>query len=204
MLKTKFLSLTTFLALVRSAVAKDDPEFKAQLNITNNCPITIPIWLAGQPLVNLTTKHDHPHKSFYLHEYENNDVGYFYTDANGGNGEDGNGTLRVDFFTDRYWLIKDPQWINIGMTVTPNHKPHNGYCVPARCVYNDCDDNHAFPTPPPSKRSVEFAALTGTPTKPSNQFEKRAEFDPPVYSCPEATKFTVTFCPDGKIPNPAN
>lgn len=85
--------LLAFVSLCVSSSALAQGPF---LNVTNNCPISVPLYAAGELKTTLTTVSANPSKSFTLFNDTTLMGGYFYTDANQGN-KDGNGAVRVSF-----------------------------------------------------------------------------------------------------------
>ncbi|TFK97697.1 ricin B lectin domain-containing protein [Pterulicium gracile] len=180
--------LLAFVSLCVSSSALAQGPF---LNVTNNCPISVPLYAAGELKTTLTTVSANPSKSFTLFNDTTLMGGYFYTDANQGN-KDGNGAVRVSFKeNDHYYLVKDPSWINVGVSVTPNGRAPepSGFCSPARCEFNACPDTAAFP---------QYAPSTSAP--PSGNAPPQL----PYHRCPglgNAKGYTITFCPSGTLPN---
>ncbi|TFK95538.1 hypothetical protein BDV98DRAFT_659682 [Pterulicium gracile] len=165
---TKSLALLLLPAVAGLSVQTREAAIAAPtLTFKNNCSTQHTLWFAGVRRVTL------PPRAAFSGSFRNNEAGYFYTgNANGLN------TIKIGFFEDRYWLVKDEPLIGaVAVRVTPNVGAHDGFCVPAWCRLGACTDKQAYPEPPPSKRS---------------EMEVRAEFEPPLYSCPEATSFTIT------------
>ncbi|TFK97690.1 ricin B lectin domain-containing protein [Pterulicium gracile] len=184
-------ALLALVTLSLSFVSKADivPPIGRYVNVTNNCPITVPLYIGGQFKQDLTTISADPSTSYS--EFIGTDLGgFFYGTANGGN-RDGNGAVRAGLTQgdDYYYLVKDPSWVNIGVSITPvGRAPEsNGFCTPAKCeLPNDCSDGAAFTSPP-----TRFPAPG---TAPPNL---------PLHRCPGLgdAGFTITFCPSGTIPN---
>ncbi|KAF8960460.1 ricin B lectin domain-containing protein [Flammula alnicola] len=109
-----------------------------QYTIINKCPTAVNLFIAGaldssMPVGGSVTR------TLPV------DAGMFYTDANGGDG-DSQGTTRAGFFENFYYIVKDPSYLNIGMTVAPHGSTSSsGFCAVAECESVDCT---AFPQPP--------------------------------------------------------
>ncbi|KAF8970080.1 G-X-X-X-Q-X-W domain-containing protein [Flammula alnicola] len=110
------------------------------------------------------------------------DAGFFYTDANGGDGNSA-GTTRAGFFENFYYIVKDPSYLNIGMTVAPHGQTSSsGFCTVAECESVDCTTAFSFPP-------TGFMVPTNVPPSP------------PLYLCNTPnTNYDITFCPTGKFP----
>ncbi|KAJ2916722.1 hypothetical protein MD484_g3684, partial [Candolleomyces efflorescens] len=76
-----------------------------------------------------------------------------------------------------YYLVKDPERINNGISIVPQGRPTtNGFCVPAVCEDVSC--SNAFTLPPNE--------LSYPPTGPTAP-------DPPFYQCPFSnTTYVIT------------
>jgi len=158
------------------------PTAGQQYLVENKCPGQINVWVGG--------RFDRPLAPQASWTHYGRNPTFIYTDANGGNG-DGSRTLRAGFYFEDgklaptyYYLVKDPAYTNVGMSITPmDSNPKNGYCNVATCLNKDCSD--AYATPP-----TRFPASTTTPAKP------------PLFQCAvNQPRFRVTFCPGGKWPS---
>ncbi|KAG5650304.1 hypothetical protein H0H81_012686, partial [Sphagnurus paluster] len=174
-LVTQLFVLTAFAAMVSAT---------RQFVLVNNCPSGINVyangrwdsWLEGEG-------------GSRVRGLADDFSGLIYTDANGGS-QLGFSTTRAGFNGDDgyYYLVTDPNYFNVEMSITPFNGPHYGFCVPARCAYLECPT--AFTSPP-----------TDLPP-PSNRAP-----NPPLYACPQYPNdvgYTITFCPSGSFPPPPN
>ncbi|KAF9041470.1 ricin B lectin domain-containing protein [Panaeolus papilionaceus] len=156
--------------------------FPKTYTIVNNCPSAIDVYLGTTLEGNLASGAS---KTTFVGP----NAGYFYTTANGGQATK---STRVAFFDDDngrniYYIVKDVDNFNVGVSVTPNNHPvTNGFCGPATC--NDVLCNAAFPGPP------THSFPPNEPTAPN----------PPLFRCtfPDVT-YTITFCPSGAFPTHA-
>ncbi|GLB36919.1 putative G-X-X-X-Q-X-W domain-containing protein [Lyophyllum shimeji] len=161
------------------AVAATLASAVREITLVNSCPAPINIFVNGNWVDYLP---DNGGTS--LMSFNNNFTGFIYTDVNGGS-ETGVGTTRAGFFGQNgyYYIVLDPNHLNVGMDITPTRGPYNGFCEPATCNSLGCPTAYTFPPtrfPPPSFQAP----------------------NPPLYACPRPTNvgFTITFCPTGVFP----
>ncbi|KAF8962504.1 G-X-X-X-Q-X-W domain-containing protein [Flammula alnicola] len=111
-------------------------------------------------------------------------AGFFYTDANGGDGPTAVGTTRAGFYEEYYYIVEDPSWLNVGLSITTQSQPQKeGFCGITECDDLECTEAYTFPP-------LRFPTPTNiAPT-------------PPLYECPFSNvTYDITFCPIGKFPN---
>ena len=178
-------SLLLFVTLSLSAVSNAQRLF----NITNNCPIDIPLYHQGTLRTTLTTIQNDPQNSFLA--IREDTTGFFFSTANKGN-VDGNGAFRAGFLDDYYYIVRDPTWVNTGMTITPNGRaPDNGWCEVAKCELPGC--------------GLDEPNLQDAYTSPPRRMPPLGDTPPerPMYACPNLgdAGFTINFCPNGEIVN---
>jgi len=95
-----------------------------------------------------------------------------------------NGTLvALHFGTGEYFIQKNTAFFDVGISVTPaDAQPQNGFCPTVTCDDVSCT-----------------SAFTATPTL-SNVFPT-APPAPPLFACPTANIYNLTFCPSGVQPD---
>ncbi|KAF8157235.1 ricin B lectin domain-containing protein [Crassisporium funariophilum] len=149
-----------------------------QYTVINNCPISVNLLIGGN-LDSILAQGASTTKTLGIN------AGFFYSDANGGNAN-GAGT-RAGFYGDNdsyyYYIVKDADHFNMGISIAPNKPAVGSFCPIARC--DDVSCTGAFSQPP-----------TRFPPATCN-----APPAPPVYSCPYADlSYVITFCPSGTFP----
>ncbi|TFK37401.1 G-X-X-X-Q-X-W domain-containing protein [Crucibulum laeve] len=146
-----------------------------QYIVHNDCPTSISLYIGGNLDSTIasggnTTKFLGP------------TAGFFYTTANGGNVN--GAATRAGFFLENnyYYIVKDVDHFNTGISISPRAPSRQGYCQTAICESADCTTDFSQPPtrfPPPGS------------TAPAA----------PLYSCPIAnTTYDITFCPSGNFP----
>ncbi|TEB31148.1 hypothetical protein FA13DRAFT_1733078 [Coprinellus micaceus] len=107
----------------------------------------------------------------------------FNTNANGGS-INSTGTLRAGFKANGafYYFVKDPNRINTGIKVEPQHQlTDTGFCVAIICEDVGC--SNSFTLPPNDQTYPPTGPIAPTP---------------PFYQCPFSNvTYVVTFCPSG-------
>ncbi|KAF9529141.1 G-X-X-X-Q-X-W domain-containing protein [Crepidotus variabilis] len=168
------------LRVVLLAYAVVASQAQRQYTIVNKCPSSIDLYIAGAKDSTLAQGATAT-KSLSV------DAGFFYTNANGGS-TDGQAT-RAGFYGDSsvnyYYIVKNSDHFNTGMSIAPNHPAANGLCPTITCDSASCT---AFDQPP----THIIPPTNGDPPSP------------PMYSCPFAdVAYTITFCPSGSFPGDA-
>ncbi|KAJ3507115.1 hypothetical protein NLJ89_g6488 [Agrocybe chaxingu] len=141
-----------------------------QYTIHNQCPSAVNLYIAGNFEGSIPSRGD-------TTKFMSLGAGFFYTDANGGN-PSGIGTSRAGFADDFYYMVVDPDHINVGLQITPRDRPSRmGFCQTIDCGEAGCP--LAFPQPP-----TRFPAPASTAPPP------------PYYRCPFAnTTYDITKFP---------
>ncbi|KAJ7921823.1 G-X-X-X-Q-X-W domain-containing protein [Mycena leptocephala] len=162
-----------------SAVAVPAASATRIYNITNNCPISISLYINGVDEGVLASSGGKTTRII-----DSNWSGFIYTNANQGNA-DGSGTVRAGFFGEDnyYYLVTDPSWVNVGVGIAPvDRAPKGGFCLHTDCEFGNCDSTVAFQQPP----TAFPAPQSGVPPTA------------PLLECPQAD---TGFCPTGTIAN---
>ncbi|KAJ3512324.1 hypothetical protein NLJ89_g3579 [Agrocybe chaxingu] len=147
-----------------------------QYIIHNQCPSAVNLYIAGNLEGSIPSRGE-------TTRFLPLGAGFFYTDANGGNAN-GIGTSRAGFYPDDfYYMVVDPDHLNVGLQITPRGPSRMGFCQAVQCDEAECP--FAFSQPP-----TRFPAPASTAPYP------------PYYRCPIGnTTFDITFCPTGSFPN---
>ncbi|KAF8060691.1 G-X-X-X-Q-X-W domain-containing protein [Lyophyllum atratum] len=172
------LPILALLLAARPLLVRADRQY----TIKNSCPAPITLYINGEAQPDfLPPSGGTAHRTF-----PDTWSGFIYTDANGGNGENGAGTTRAGFYgeSNYYYIVLDPNYLNVGVRITPiDHVPSGNFCVEASCTDLSCPQ--AYPTPP-----TRFPPPTST-APPI-----------PLFQCPQPnTGYTVEFCPSGFFPD---
>ncbi|KAF9048752.1 G-X-X-X-Q-X-W domain-containing protein [Panaeolus papilionaceus] len=185
--------LTSFVTLTLASLALSSPLTPRQTGsdgrptrqyfVRNNCPSNINLYIAGTFDSNIA-------RGATVTKTLSDNAGFFYTDANGGSPTTP-GTVRTAFSANFYYLVKDPNFVNVELQVAPRGRnATNGFCQTISCGSIGC--NQAFPAPP-TRFPNPNTGLDGT--APSN----------PYFECPvDNTDYDITFCPSGSFPRRGN
>ncbi|KAL4259364.1 Ricin B lectin domain-containing protein [Pleurotus pulmonarius] len=149
-------------------------------NVTNNCPNSLTLFINGENRGVLGNNGGNVHS-----DVPRDWSGDIWTSSYQGSAS-GDKSTRASFHLEEgyYFIVSDFSRFNTGVSIKPNRREDHGWCPEAKCDGPNCNTAyHSRPNhlPPPSN---------GPP-------------GPPLYRCPGDVGFTVTFCPDGKPPQPA-
>ncbi|TFK98652.1 hypothetical protein BDV98DRAFT_572508 [Pterulicium gracile] len=175
--------------------SEDCPVFP-YLKFQNNCPkgTTLAVYISGYAFT-LNSVHDNAKQSFvYRDEFENHNNFYAMVNqgANGGPDPVAASYVNTYFFQERYWFIKRSEVKKIiPVSITPDKPKRQGFCVPIKCDSKSCISDSDFPE---GRRSLEEEHTSIQARQVDN-----TPWPPPIYTCPEAESFVVTYCPDGKL-----
>ncbi|TEB29245.1 hypothetical protein FA13DRAFT_1734914 [Coprinellus micaceus] len=163
--------MRSFLLLIAQALLLYIGLVAAQTyTVTNNCPSAIG---PGQSVVKTG-----------LGTF----AGFFYTTTHSAGRPVGELARAGFYFEPNYWyyyLVKDPDFLNTGISITPDQPVNGPFCTVAACETVDC--NTAYTSPP---------VFHGPVPPPPDMIPV-----PPVYQCKvPGTNFRITFCPSGNWP----
>ncbi|PPQ65558.1 hypothetical protein CVT24_010821 [Panaeolus cyanescens] len=148
------------------------------ITISNRCPTSIPLYINGKSSGRLSPG------TAITKAFDKDWHGQIYTSLNGGLPSGKNAT-RAGFFgsSGYYYVLQDPDYFNVGVSITPRIRHKDGFCTVASCDTANCGT--AFSSPPGS-----FPVLSHIPPAL------------PLHSCHiSKPKYTVTFCPSRAIPS---
>ncbi|KAL0952159.1 hypothetical protein HGRIS_008775 [Hohenbuehelia grisea] len=154
----------------------------ANVTLVNKCEESLPIFINGKFSGKLA-----PHGGSGTGGLSKHDKVGIWTSAAGGS-QNGVGSSQVYFRPkDSYYFTRiDGDNFNVAISVKPNRQHENGLCAEIKC--NDENCSSAYRSLPESLPEVGDKAIGDKAPAP------------PLFRCPEATDYTVTFCPDSAPP----
>ncbi|TFK97695.1 hypothetical protein BDV98DRAFT_585447 [Pterulicium gracile] len=161
------MSIGQFFVMLNSLWAETDPARRRRSGISF--------------VMEDTTIQNDPQNTFLA--IREDTTGFFFSTANKGNVE-GNGAVRAGILDDYYYIVRDPTWVNTGMSITPNGRAP---CEVAKCELHGC--------------GLDGPNLQDAYTSPPRRMPALGDAPPerPIYACPGLGD--AGFCPNGAMGN---
>ncbi|TFK95661.1 hypothetical protein BDV98DRAFT_577352 [Pterulicium gracile] len=174
-------------------------QWWATVEFKNNCPAgtTLAVYSPFEYKFTLNSVHSNARQSktsmpLYAEDYNDITVFAMINEGNNPSAQEPNEKRYVytSLFMDNYWLVKYPnsKVKDIPVSITPDNPVANGKCAKLVCNTQSCKANTEHP--PGRKRSI---------SEDGDKAAAALDWEGYVNHCPDTWKYTVTYCPDGKL-----